>query len=256
MTVNFDHIGNLIIAYGLNAIGAIVAGIIGWWVAGVAERLARRALLGVAHMDRTVAGFLSNFARYAVLIVTAIIILQLIGIHATSLIAVLGAASLAVGLALQGTLSNLAAGIMLLLFRPFRAGDTIEVAGKSGTVRELNLFMTELASSDNVQVLIPNGQVWGAALTNFSTYPTRRISASFVVGLDEEANRITADIRALLKNDTRVLREPAPRVDTSSLTDKTVELSVQAWCGTGDAGAVRADLMQQIQMTLHSKAAA
>jgi small conductance mechanosensitive channel len=142
---------------------------------------------------------------------------------------------------------------MLLLFRPFRAGDTIEVAGKSGTVKALNLFMTELASSDNVQVLIPNGQIWGAALTNFSAYPTRQVSASFVVSLCKDLDRISARIRAVLKEDARVLREPAPSVNTSNLTDKTVELSVHAWCSTGDAEAVRTDLMRQLQIVLHAK---
>jgi small conductance mechanosensitive channel len=254
MALGIDHLGNLIIAYGLNVLGAAVVGIVGWGAAGVAERAARRALTGMVHPDRAVAGFLSSLVRYAVLVVAAILIMQLIGIHATSLIAVLGAASLAIGLALQGTLSNLAAGVMLLLFRPFRAGDVIEVAGKNGTVIEMNLLMTELATGDNVQVLIPNGQVWGAALTNFSAYPTRRVSASFVVGLDEEMERIAADVRAVLENDTRVHSDPAPSVNTSSLTDKTVELLVQAWCNTGDAAAVRADLLQRLQIVLHKAA--
>lgn len=113
--------------------------------------------------------------------------------------------------------------------------------------------MTELASTDNVQVLIPNGQIWGAALTNFSAYPTRRVSAVFTVSLCEDLDRILADISAFLKKDTRVLDEPAPSVNTSNLTDKTVELSVHAWCATGDAEAVRADLMRQLQIVLHVK---
>jgi small conductance mechanosensitive channel len=253
MTLDFDRLGNLLVVYGFNVAGAILVAVVGWWTAGVVERLSRRALVRVAHTDGTVAGFLSSLARYAVLVVAAIITMPLIGVQATSLIAVLGAASLAIGLALQGTLSNLAAGVMLLLFRPFRAGDTIEVAGKSGTVKELNLFMTELVSTDNVQVLIPNGQIWGAALTNFSAYPTRRVSAVFTVSLCEDLDRILADISAFLKKDTRVLDEPAPSVNTSNLTDKTVELSVHAWCGTGDAEAVRADLMRQLQIVLHVK---
>jgi small conductance mechanosensitive channel len=253
MTLDFDRLGNLFAVYGFNVAGAILVAVVGWWMARVVERLSRRALVRLAHTDGTVAGFLSSLARYTVLIVAAIITMPLIGIQATSLIAVLGAASLAIGLALQGTLSNLATGVMLLLFRPFRAGDTIEVAGKGGTVKELNLFMTELASTDNVQVLIPNGQIWGAALTNFSAYPTRRVSAVFAVSLCEDLDRILAGISAFLKKDTRVLDEPAPSVNTSNLTDKIVELSVHAWCGTGDAEAVRADLMRQLQIVLHVK---
>src|SRR5262245_29972272 len=120
-----------------------------------------------------VAAFLGSLARYATLVITGLIIIQLIGIEATSLIAVLGAASLAIGLALQGTLSNLAAGVMLLIFRPFRVGDDIEVEGKRGKVRALNLFMTELIH-DDIQILMPNGKVWGAPLTNFSTYAANK----------------------------------------------------------------------------------
>lgn len=171
---DIDRLGNLLVLYGINImgalLGAIVLAILGWWAAGLAERATRRALLASSHTDLTVAGFLSNLARYAILILVFVVILQLIGVQATSLVAVLGAASLAVGLALQGTLSNVAAGVMLLIFRPFHAGDRIEVAGKTGKVVQLNLFMTELVNDDNVQVLIPNSQVWGAPLTNFTAY--------------------------------------------------------------------------------------
>ncbi len=119
-------------------------------------------------------GFIASLAKYTVLAFVGVAVLQRFGIQTTSIIAVLGAASLAVGLALQGTLSNLAAGVMLLLFRPFRVGDAVEVAGRAGTVKKLTLFTTELASGDNVQVLIPNGQVWGAAIVNQSAYGERR----------------------------------------------------------------------------------
>ena len=148
--------------------------------------------MSATYMDPTVETFLSSLAYYAVLVVTLCVILQVVGIQATSIVAILGVASLAIGLALQGILSNVAAGIMLLAFRPLRLGDSIEVAGKSGTVKNLNMFMTELASDDNVQVLIPNGQVWGAVLTNFSVYPTRRVSVSFPVALDKDVESISS----------------------------------------------------------------
>jgi small conductance mechanosensitive channel len=152
--------------------------------------------MSASYLDPTVGAFLSSLAYYAVFVVAFLIILQAMGIQATSLVAIVGAASLAIGLAVQDTLSNVAAGIMLLIFRPFRLGDSIEVAGKSGTVKNLNLFMTELASGDNVQVLIPNGQVWGGALTNFSAYPTRRVSVSFPIALDKDAPRTVLRILA------------------------------------------------------------
>ena len=168
--LDFDRLGNLLILYGINLAGGIVVAVLAFWACGLVERAVRRALLASPHMDPTVASFLSSFARYATLIVGFVVVLQLIGVQATSLVAVVGAGSLAIGLALQGTLSNMAAGVMLLLFRPFRIGDTIEVVGKRGQVKTLNLFMTELVNDENVQIFIPNGQVWGSPLSNFSTY--------------------------------------------------------------------------------------
>ena len=126
----FDRLGNLLILYGINVAGALVVAVIGWWAARLIERAVRRALQASPHVDPTVVGFLSSIARYAALAVAFVVVLQLVGVQATSLVAVIGAASLAIGLALQGTLANVAAGVMLLIFRPFRAGDKIEVAGK------------------------------------------------------------------------------------------------------------------------------
>ena len=170
-------------------------------------------------MDLTVGTFLSGLARYATLVIVFVIILQVIGVQATSLVAVIGAASLAIGLALQGTLTHMAAGVMLLIFRPFRIGDSIEVAGKSGTVKNLNLFMTELASGHNVQVLIPNGQVWGAAMSNFPAYGSRRISLSIPVMLDKDVETISSRLRSSLKEDKRVLDSPLPSVTASNLRE-------------------------------------
>jgi small conductance mechanosensitive channel len=168
--VNFESLTALIVLYGTRIVGALAVAVIGWWVAGLVERATLRGFARTPQLDPMVAGFVASIARYAVLVVIGLIIIQLIGIQATSLVAVLGAASLAVGLALQGTLSNLAAGVMLLIFRPFKIGDDIEVEGKRGRVKALNLFITELAGADNTQILMPNGKVWGAPLTNFSTY--------------------------------------------------------------------------------------
>ena len=167
---DLEHLGNLFVLYGINFVGGIIVAILGWWGSKTAGSVTRRALMTSSHIDPMVAGFLSGMARYTLLVVTLVVVLQLIGIQATSLVAVVGAASLSVGLALQGTLSNMAAGVMLLVFRPFRIGDKIEVADKNGTVKALNLFVTELVNDNNVQVLMPNGQVWGVPLTNFSAY--------------------------------------------------------------------------------------
>jgi small conductance mechanosensitive channel len=250
--LDFDRLSTLFVVYGLNVLGALVIALVGWWLAGVAERLSKRALLSSSHMDITVAAFLSSLVRYGLLAVTLVLILQVVGIQATSLVAVLGATSLAIGLALQGTLSNMAAGVMLLIFRPFRIGDSIEVAGKSGSVRNLNLFMTELANGDNVQILIPNGQVWGQALTNNSAYHTRRVTLRFPIAFEKDVPAVSKRIRAFLERDPRVQKTPSPAVTTASLTDAGVELSVEAWTNSTDAGALRVDLMQAAMSALYA----
>ncbi len=252
MTLGFDHLGNLFVAYAVDFGGAVLLAVVGWWLAGMIERGARRVLMSSPHMDLTVGTFLSSLARYATLVIAFVIILQVIGVQATSLVAVIGAASLAIGLALQGTLSHMAAGVMLLIFRPFRIGDNIEVAGKSGTVKNLNLFMTELASSDNVQVLIPNGQVWGAAMSNLSFYGIRRITLSVPVMLDKDLEAISTHLRRYLKEDKRVLDSPSPSVTAANLTDKGVEFLVQAWSKIEDADAVRNDFVRHSLATVQA----
>lgn len=250
MVVNLFDLGNLLVVYGINVLGAVVIAIAGWWAAGLVQRFVRRGLDAVAHMDPTVAIFLASLAYYATLVITGVLMLQTVGIQATSLVAVLGAASLAIGLALQGTLSNVAAGVMLLLFRPFRLGDSIEVAGKRGTVKALNLFLTEIAGPDNVQVLIPNSQVWGAAITNFSTYPTRPVGLSYVAGFDVDADKVAAALKRQLEADPRVLRDPAPSASVSGIGEKGVEVSAGAWAKVEDMGAVRADLLAALRRAL------
>lgn len=255
MNLDFDRLGELAVIYGINFLGAVVIGLVGWWVANLVERFAHRGLMMARHMDLTVAAFLASLAKYAVLVVCFVLILQVVGIQATSLVAVLGAASLAIGLALQGTLSNMAAGVMLLMFRPFRIGDAIEVAGKSGTVRNLNLFMTELASGDNVQVLIPNGQVWGAALTNNSAYATRQATVTVPVALAKDPEAVAQDLRDVLEHQPGVLPSPAPSVSIGKVTDTVAEVSIQAWTKSEDAGAVRQALLRKAVALVGTKRA-
>lgn len=250
MVVNLSDLGNLLVVYGINVLGALAIALLGWWAAGLVSRLVERGLGRIAHMDPTVATFLASLAYYAALAVAGVLMLQTVGIQATSLVAVLGAASLAVGLALQGTLSNVAAGVMLLLFRPFRLGDTIEVAGKRGTVKALNLFLTEIAGPDNVQVLIPNGQVWGAAMLNFSSYPTKPVSLSHVVPFDRDAEAVVAALRRQLADDPRVLADPAPGVDIVGVSGAGLEVAAHGWAKAADAGAVRAGLVAALRQAV------
>ena len=171
LMVNMQAVLPLIVTNALSALGAIVILLIGLWLSGKADQLVVRVLSRTPHFDPTLKSFFGSLARYLILTVTLLAVLSQFGIQTTSLVAVIGAASLAVGLALQGTLSNLAAGIMLLIFRPFRVGHKVQVGSSVGTVKELSLFWTELVTDDKVQIIVPNGGVWGQPLRNFSIYP-------------------------------------------------------------------------------------
>src|SRR6266446_6282076 len=171
LMVNMHALLPLMVGNALNVLGAIVILLIGVWLSGKADLLMVRMLSRAPHFDEMLKSFFGSLARYLVLTITVLAVLSQFGIQTTSLIAVFGAAGLAVGLALQGTLSNLAAGVMLLIFRPFRIGQKVQVGGSVGTVKELSLFWTELVTDDKVQIIVPNGGVWGQPLRNFSIYP-------------------------------------------------------------------------------------
>ena len=228
--------------YGLNIIGGILILIIGRMIASWAKGVVEKNLQKSDKVDETLRTFLGTLTRYVVLIFTFIAVLSQFGIETTSLIAVFGAASLAIGLALQGTLSNIAAGMMLLIFRPFKAGDYVEAAGIAGTVKSITLFVTELATPDNVQILAPNAQVWGATMKNYSHHSTRRVD--FVIGIDYSDNidKAQETVLAVANGDARVLQDPAPMVVVGELGDNSVNLTIRVWCQAGDYWGVKFDL--------------
>ena len=175
--------------YGFDVVGAVVILVIGWILAGWIGGGVRKALNRVSWMDNTIRPIFASVARYLVMIITLIAVLNQFGVQTASVIAVLGAAGLAVGLALQGTLSNVAAGVMLLFLRPFRTGDYVEVGGKGGTVKEVSLFATELATADNVYISVPNSSIFGNTITNFSHHQTRRLDIPVGIGYGADIDR-------------------------------------------------------------------
>ncbi len=222
INVNFETLWASLLLYGLNAIYAALLLGFGWYLSGVAERVVTSATGHLRRVDPLVTNFLASLAKYAVLAVVGIAVMQLFGIQTASLVAVLGATSLAIGLALQGTLANLAAGVMLLLFRPFKIGDSVELGGKAGQVRSLSLFVTELVNADNVQVLLPNGQVWGHAIINRSAYPgVGQVAVSFPVRAGEPAQALGRELLAMLDRDFRV----ASGAQATAKISKVVDLS-------------------------------
>ncbi|MEW5423615.1 mechanosensitive ion channel [Amorphus sp. 3PC139-8] len=231
----------------MSVIYALIILVVGWRIAHATKRLVSRALARTKRIDATVHAFLASLTYYFVLAVVVIAVLQLFGIQTTSLITVLGATSLAIGLALQGTLTNLAAGVMILAFRPFKQGDYIAVAGQSGTVKEITLFTTELATPDNVQIIVPNASAWGTTVTNYSVYATRRLEVSVGISYEDDVDLALDVLVAMAKSDARVLADPAPSAYVAELADSQVTLSLRAWCASGDLWALKTDFTRRMK---------
>lgn len=229
-----------VIAFGLNILKAVAFLIIGWIGAGWLARLVRRRVQASKRIDDTLGIFFSSIVRYVLLAAVFVAVLQTFGFEVTSLVAVLGASTLAIGLAMQGTLSHLAAGVMLVFFRPYKIGDFVEVGGNSGTVTDLNLFMSELTTVDGVKVFIPNGEAWGKPIHNFSVNPKRRCDITFGIDYNDDINKAIGIILDVVKADTRFVADPAePWVRVVNLGDSSVDLQLRAWCAAGDLWEVK-----------------
>lgn len=233
--------------YGLQVIGAIIILIIGWTIAGWAKSAVDKGLAKTGKVDEMLRGFISSLAKYIVLILTLLSVLAQFGVETTSFIAVLGAAGLAIGLALQGTLSNVAAGVMILLLRPFKVGHFIEAGGNAGTVRAVGLFTTELSTGDNVHIVVPNSQIWGSSIRNFSHHSTRRIDLLIGISYEDNIDQAIAAVGSVVEADARVLKDPAPVYAVGELADSSVNLVVRLWCNSGDYWALRWDTIKAIK---------
>ncbi len=242
---------DLMLTWGVRVLGALAVLVIGRVVAGMARRAVRR-LLQRSSVDDTLIPFVSSLVYYLLLAFVLIAVLGLFGIPTASFIAVLGAAGLAVGLALQGTLSNFASGVMLLLFRPFRAGDFVEAGGASGTVAEIGIFNTSLNTPDNIRVIIPNSAIFGQTINNFAANDTRRNDMTLGIGYDDDIDTAMAVIRKALEEDERVLPEPEPVIAVGELADSSVNLVIRPWCKRQDYWALRWDLTRRLKVELEA----
>ena len=240
---------DVLASWGLKVLGAIVVLLIGRMIASWGRKFTSRALER-AGVDETVVPFAAKLVYFLIMVFVLLAVLGLFGIPTTSIIAVLGAASLAVGLALQGTLSNFAAGVMLLLFRPFEVDDYIEVAGHAGTVKTVGVFATTLNTLDNVQITIPNGKVYGEAIKNYSANDIRRVDLVASVAYDDDLQTAKDTLMAILEADERVLDDPAPTVAVSELGSSSVDFVVRPWCLGEDYWDVRFDLTRAIKESL------
>ena len=233
-----------------NIVGAIVILILGFMVSGVVQTRIQRIGKMHASLDDTLFIFFGNIARYTILAFTALFVLNTFGVQTTSIIAVIGAAGLAIGLALQGTLSNVAAGVMLILFRPLKNGDFVQVNDVVGTVKEITLNYTEIADIGNVKVVVPNSEVWGNTIKNYSGYTTRRAEWEFGVGYGANLAQAEQVIRDTIMSDPRSHTDPEPFIQVNNLNSSSVDFLVRVWCASSDYFQYQADMKRKVKEAL------
>jgi small conductance mechanosensitive channel len=236
-----DRIMEFVTIYGLRVVGAIVILVVGRIIAGLVRTGIRRALQK-RDTDPGLVGFLSSIAYTLVMVAVVVAALGNFGVEAASFVAILGAAGFAVGFALQGSLSNFAAGVMILLFRPYKVGDFISAAGVSGTVKGIDLLATTLATPDNVKILVPNGKLFGDTITNYSVYDTRRVDLLLGIGYSSSIDKAYEAMRRLIAADERILKDPEPMLAVGELADSSVNLIVRVWVNRADYWNVKFDL--------------
>ena len=247
----FPTIMDLITTWGMKVVGAIIVLILGRMVAGLIRGGVVRGMKR-AELDLTMIPFLSSMVYYLLLTLVIVAVLGLFGVPTAQFVAILGAAGLAVGLALQGTLSNFAAGVMLLIFRPFRVGDFVDAAGTAGTVKEIRVFSTALDTPDNVRIITPNTAVWGSVIKNFSFNDTRRIDMVVGVSYDDDLGKAREIIQRVVTADPRVLKDPEVTVAVSEMADSSVNFVVRPWCAKADYWALRFDLTRKLKEELEA----
>jgi len=263
MTIDFEHLGGELgtllaatAAWGAAAVPHIVGAVallaVGWWLASRVERAVARILAAQSRIDVTLSAVIVSVVRYSILIVVLVAVLGQLGIQTTSILAALGAAGLAIGLAIQGTLSNIAAGMMLLWLRPFRIGDSIDTGTVAGTVKEVGLFATEMHSSDGIYLFVPNSELWNRRIINYSRLPTRLIDLKFRVACDDNLANGQQALQALASSDRRLAADPAPAVFVDELGDSAVVLRMQVWAANVDYWMLRRALTERGKAALEA----
>jgi small conductance mechanosensitive channel len=238
--------------YGLNVAAALVVLAVGWCTARIFRRVVVRASRR-AGLDETLAVFLSRLTYIAVVALAVVAMLQKLGIETTSFAAMIAAAGLAIGLALQSSLSNFANGIMIITLRPFKVGDLIETSGISGAVSAVSVFATELTTGDNRKIFVPNSKVVSGNLTNYSANPTRRIDMVIGIGYEDDIRKAKRVLEQIVTSDERVLKDPAPIVAVSELGESSVDFVLRPWVKSTDYWAVRFDLIEAIKLRLDAE---
>ncbi|MCH8154231.1 MAG: mechanosensitive ion channel [Proteobacteria bacterium] len=244
---------DLAVQYGLDVVGALIILIGGWVAAGWVRRKLLRVLERTPRVDQTLRPVIASVVRYVILVFVLIAVLAQFGVQTTSIIALLAAGGLAIGLALQGTLQNIAAGIMILFLRPFRIGDYIDAEGLAGTIDEIGLFTTQMRTYDGIYVEVPNGQLWNRAIRNYSRVTARRLDLVVGIGYDDDIDKALAALMDLLVKDERVNDDPAPQVMVEELAESSVNLNLRCWTDAGNYWSLRFDLTKAAKQRLDAE---
>lgn len=247
VTEMLQTIQDLAVPYALQILGALVILIVGLRLARIFESLLLKGLRRSKRVDETLILFFGSMIRYAVVAFTVLAVLDQFGVKTTSLVAVLGALGLAIGLALQGTLGNVASGVMLLIFRPFKVGHYVDAGGIAGTVNAITLFSTEIDTPDNVRITVPNGAIWGAPIRNFSHHETRRVDFVFGIGYGDDIDQAMGVIAECLRADDRCLREPEPQIVVGELGASSVDIITRVWVRSADYWGVKFDMTKAVK---------
>ena len=248
-----ERAGELALGYGLELAGALAILVVGWIVAGWIHRRLLKVLDRTPRVDKTLRPVIASIVRYVILIFVVIAVLAQFGVQTTSIIAVLGAAGLAVGLALQGTLQNIAAGFMLLFLRPFQIGDYINAEGVEGTVLEIGLFVTEMKTFNGMYLAVPHSRLWGSTILSYTRHPTRRTDLTVGIGYGDDIDKAQTVLMELLTSEPRILDDPAPQIFVKELADSSVNLTLRAWSATADSWTLGFDLTKAIKQRLDAE---
>ena len=241
-----------VLPWGINIVMALAIFVIGKFIIKMIVSFAKR-LMTKAKVDAILINFVSSIVKTILLLFVVIAALNQLGVNTTSLIALIGAAGLAIGLALQGTLQNLASGVMLIIFRPFDAGHFVEAAGVSGVIEEIGIFTTTMRTGDNREVIIPNGEIFGGTITNYSKRSTRRVDMVFGIGYDDDIKKAKDIMLRVLNEDERVLKDPEPLVVVAELADSSVNFNVRPWCATAEYWDVYFDTHEKIKLAFDAE---
>jgi small conductance mechanosensitive channel len=238
--------------YGLKVVAAIIIFVVGKWAVGRITKFAKN-FMEKAKVDKTLVEFVESLVYFLLLMVVVLASLNILGINTTSFLAILGAAGLAIGLALQGSFSNIGAAVLIIIFRPFKVGDFVEAGGATGTVEDVNLFSTIIAPLDNRTLIVPNSKIIGGNITNYSKKENRRVDHIFGIGYEDDLKLAKETLMEMMTSDERVLQDPAPFVAVSELGDSSVNFTTRAWVKSADYWDVYFEQIEKVKLTFDEK---